>query len=354
MPVKNLDPAFWDGRRVLVTGHTGFKGAWTALWLQRLGARVFGVALPACKDSLFSMLGLQGQIDSRVADLRDADAVAAAVAAAQPELVLHLTGQPSVRRSLVDPAESFAINVLGTVHLLNALRAVPGLRSVVVVTTDKVYADEEDGQVHREQDRLGGRDPYSASKAACELATAAMAQSFLTQQGVAVATARAGNVVGGGDFAPGRLVPDIVNAAFSRETLTLRNPDASRPWQHVLDCISGYLTYLAALTQEPGLPRAMNFGPRAARGLTVGEIATAMAEALGVPDRRAYTPSLQGHETHALALDSSLARRSLGWSDRLAGHQMIAATAAWYSAWARGADMRAVTVQQISEYEALP
>lgn len=354
MPGKNLDPGFWDGRRVLVTGHTGFKGAWTALWLQRLGARVFGIALPPCQESLFSLLGLQGQIDSRFADLRDADAVTAAVAEAQPELVLHLTGQPSVRRSLTDPAESFAINVLGTVHLLNALRAVRGLRTVVVVTTDKVYADTVDGRAHREEDRLGGRDPYSASKAACELATAAMAQSFLAGQGVAVATARAGNVIGGGDFAPGRLVPDIVRAAFSRETLTLRNPDASRPWQHVLDCIHGYLGYLAALSTDPNLPRAMNFGPRSPRGLPVGEIAAAMLESLGVSDGWNYVPSMQGHETHALALDSSLARRALGWSDRMGGRRMIAATAAWYSAWARGADMRAVTLQQISEYEALP
>jgi CDP-glucose 4,6-dehydratase len=279
--------------------------------------------------------------------------VAAAVTAVQPEMVLHLTAQPSVHRSLIDPAESFQINVLGTVHLLNALRAVPRLRAVLVVTTDKVYADLEDGRAHRETDRLGGRDPYSASKAACELATAAMAQSFLASNGVAVATARAGNVIGGGDFAPGRLVPEVVNAAQSGRRLTLRNPEASRPWQHVLDCISGYLTYLAALTTDPTLPLALNFGPRAHQGPTVGHIADAMLEALGVRDGWTHAHSPQVHETHALALDSALAHRTLGWTVRLPGDRMIATTAAWYRAWAQNADMRAVTLQQISEYEGI-
>lgn len=353
MAAANPDRAFWAGRRVLLTGHTGFKGAWTALWLHRLGARVFGIALPPCEHSLFRILRLEEQIASWLVDLRDAGAVAAAVAEAQPELVLHLTAQPSVHRSLVDPAESFAINVLGTIHLLNALRTVPALRGVLVVTTDKIYADDADGRAHQETDRLGGRDPYSASKAACELATAAMAQSFLAPQGVVVATARAGNVIGGGDFTPGRLVPDAVNAACSHRTLTLRNPDASRPWQYVLDCISGYLAYLAALTANPTLPLALNFGPRARQGATVGEIADAMLRALGVANGWDCTPSPLLPETHALALDSSLARRTLGWSDRLPGRLMIAATAAWYRAWAQGADMRAVTTQQISDYEAL-
>jgi len=354
MPVPGPEPDFWRGRRVLVTGHTGFKGAWAVLWLRRLGAHVTGIALPPCERCLFRLLHLHELVTSRFVDLQDAAAVSAAVADARPELVLHLTAQPSVHRSLAEPAESFAVNVLGTVNLLNALRATPDLRTVLVVTTDKVYADDGDGRAHTEQDRLGGRDPYSASKAASELATAAMAQSFLAPQGVAVATARAGNVIGGGDFAPGRLVPDAVNAALGGQPLTLRNPDASRPWQHVLDCISGYLTYLAALTIDPTLPPALNFGPRSPHGPSVGEIANAMLDALGAHGGWDWVPPPQITETHALALDSTLARRTLGWSDRLPGRLMIAATAEWYRAWAKGADMRTVTCQQIRDYEALP
>jgi CDP-glucose 4,6-dehydratase len=354
MPGVIPDPDFWRGRRVLLTGHTGFKGSWLAFWLHHLGAEVTGISHAPSERGLFRMLRLDAQVQTRAMDLRDAPAVAAAVAEAQPELVFHLVAQPSVHRSLVDPAESFAINVLGTVHLLNALRAVPCLSAVLVVTTDKVYADIPDGKARQEADRLGGRDPYSASKAACELATAAMAQSFLAPNGVAVATARAGNVIGGGDFSPGRLVPDVVNAARSGQRLTLRNPDSRRPWQHVLDCLSGYLAYAAALATDPTLPLALNFGPRAHAGPTVGEIANAMLEALGAPDAWAYAPQPEVRETHVLSLDSTLARHTLGWTDRLPGQRMIAETAAWYRAWAHNADMRAVTLQQITEYEALP
>lgn len=338
---------------MLLTGHTGFKGSWLAFWLHHLGAEVTGISHAPSERGLFRMLRLDDLVQTHVVDLRDAPAVAGAVAEAQPELVLHLTAQTSVQRSLIDPAESFAINVLGTVHLLDALRAVPTLKAVLVVTTDKVYADIPDGKARREGDRLGGDDPYAASKAACELATAALAQSFLAPNGVAVATARAGNVIGGGDFAPGRLVPDVVNAARSGQKLTLCSPDARRPWQHVLDCLSGYLTYAAALATDPTTPLALNFGPRTDAGPTVGEIANAMLEALGAPDAWTYVPLPEVHETHVLSLDSTPARRTLGWTDRLPGPRMIAETAAWYRAWARNADLRAVTLQQITGYEAL-
>jgi CDP-glucose 4,6-dehydratase len=353
MPTINPCPGFWRGRRVLLTGHTGFKGCWLAFWLHHPGAEVTGIARSPSEHRLFELLRLDALVHTGVADLRDADAVAAVVADAQPEVVLHLTAQTSVQRSLLSPAESFEINVLGTVHLLNALRVVPGLNAVLVVTTDKVYADIPDGKARREADRLGGRDPYSASKAAVELATAAMAQSFLAPNGVAVGTARAGNVIGGGDFSPGRLVPDVVNAARSGQTLTLRNPESQRPWQHVLDCLSGYLAYAAALATDPTTPRALNFGPGSATNPTVGEIANAMLEALGVPDAWSYVPRPEMRETHMLRLDSTLARRTLGWTDRLPGQRMIAETAAWYRAWARDADMRAVTLRQITDYEAL-
>lgn len=347
------DLDFWRGRRVLLTGHTGFKGSWLALWLHHLGANVTGIARGTAEHQLFQLLRLDTLVQTRIADLRDANAVATAVAEAQPDVVLHLTAQTSVQRGLVDPAESFAINVLGTVNLLNALRAVPRLAAVLVITTDKVYADIPDGKSRQETDVLGGRDPYSASKAAVELTTAAMAQSFLAPNGVAVATARAGNVIGGGDFAPERLVPGVVNAARSGQTLSLRNPNSRRPWQHVLDCLSGYITYAAALAVDPASPRALNFGPRADTSPTVGEIANAMLEAFGMPNAWTCVPRTGVRETHMLKLDSTLARRTLGWTDRLPGQRMITETATWYRAWARNADMQAITLQQIIDYEAL-
>ncbi len=353
MSITDHASNFWQGRRVLLTGHTGFKGSWLALWLHHRGAKVTGIARTTAEHRLFRLLRLDELVQTRMADLRDAEAVATAVAAAQPEVVLHLTAQTSVQRSVIDPTESFAINVLGTVHLLNALRALPRLAAVLVVTTDKVYADIPDGKARQEADRLGGRDPYSASKAAVELATAAMAQSFLAPNGVAVATARAGNVIGGGDFTAGRLVPDVVNAARSGQRLSLRNPESRRPWQHMLDCLSGYMAYAAALATDPTVPAALNFGPRTDTSPTVGEIANAMLEALGAPDDWAYAPTPEVRETHMLRLDSTLARRTLGWTDRLAGQRMIAETAAWYRAWSQDADMRAVTLQQITDYEAL-
>lgn len=354
MPPPGLDPQFWRGKRVLVTGHTGFKGAWAALWLHLLGAEVFGLALEPELTSLFNLLRLDTLIHSQIADLRDRAAVAHAVDVAHPELVLHMAAQPLIHRGLAEPHETFAVNVCGTVHLLDALRDAPRLRAVLVVTSDKVYADSEDGRAHAEADRLGGRDPYSASKAACEFATAAMAQSFLAAQGVRVATARGGNVIGGGDFAPMRLVPDAVRAARADSPLTLRNPDATRPWQHVLDCLCGYFAYLAALTSDRPLPASLNFGPRPRQTATVAELAAAMQQALGATQGWTHMPDPTARETHALAIDARLARRLLGWSDRLSGRRMISVTAEWYRAWARNADMRLFSQRQIARYQAMP
>lgn len=351
-----LDARFWRGKRVLLTGHTGFKGGWAALWLHRLGAQVTGLGLAPEPLSLCEVLGVERLVHSHRVDLRDAAAVAAVVAEARPELVLHMAAQPLVRRSLRDPVETFATNLLGTVHLLQALRGAPDLQAVLVVTTDKVYQPSPTGQPHREDDRLGGLDPYAASKAACELATAAMAASFFSPSGVPVATARAGNVIGGGDFAAERLVPDAMRAARAGLVLALRNPDATRPWQHVLDCLSGYLAYLAALAKGHSVPSTLNFGPNPRMpSASVGVLASAMLEALGAATDWAQDPSPQPPETHALALDSHLARERLGWRDRLAGPRMVEATASWYRAWAEGEeDMRAVTLRQIAAYEAIP
>ena len=352
-PRPGLDPAFWRGRRVLLTGHTGFKGGWAALWLHQLGAKLTGLALAPAQPSLFELAQVGDTLRSHLVDVRDAQAVAAVVELSQPQLVLHMAAQPLVRRALAEPVESFAVNVLGTVNLLQALRRVPNLSAVLVVTSDKVYANSSNGHPHVEADRLGGREPYAASKAATEIASAAMAQSFLSPNGVAVATARAGNVIGGGDFAPGRLVPDTVRAALGGHSLALRHPEATRPWQHVLDCIAGYLAYLEALGTGHTVPLALNFGPRLRARATVAQVATAMLDAMGAKQAWVHATEPNSLETSALALDSRFAHRTLGWTERLIDKHMISATAAWYRAWAQGEDMRSVTLGQISDYEAL-
>lgn len=350
------DGGFWSGRRVLMTGHNGFKGSWTALWLRHLGAEVTGISLPAEPNSLGSLLGIERLVRSYQIDIRDPDALSVAVQACDPEVVLHMAAQPLVRRSLKEPVETFATNVMGTVNLLDALRQVDGLQAVLVVTTDKVYVPSPIGKPHTETDCLGGRDPYAGSKAACELATAAMADSYFSPKGIPVATARGGNVIGGGDFTTDRLVPDVVRSALSGQPLVLRNPEATRPWHHVLDCVSGYLTYLAALTQRPELPRALNFGPPPdAPRIMVGTLASAMLDALGAATEWAYEDTAQPPETHLLEIDSRLARDVLDWRDRLPGLAMIDATAAWYRAWAESEQhVRDITQSQIETYEALP
>jgi CDP-glucose 4,6-dehydratase len=350
------DCRFWQGKRVLLTGHTGFKGGWAALWLHRLGARVTGLGLPMPAPSLSAILGIERFVPTYHVDLRDATEVADVVAACLPQLVLHMAAQPLVSQSLDSPVDTFATNLLGTVHLLQALRGVTDLEAVLVVTADTVYGPDPAGHRHHEADRLGGRDPFSASKAACELAVRAMADSFLAKAGVAVATARCGDVIGGGDFAHDRLVPDVVRAARARTPVRLRHPDTARPWLHVLDCVSGYLTYLAALGQGCTVPQALNFGPgpRSPR-ITAGSLAVTMLDALGAPTEYDLDTSIQPPCSTALALDTHLARESLGWRDRLNGTPMIEATAAWYRAWATGEeDMLAVTLRQIAAYEAMP
>ncbi|PWR20801.1 CDP-glucose 4,6-dehydratase [Zavarzinia compransoris] len=348
------DPALWAGRRVLLTGHTGFKGAWAALWLERLGARVTGLALPAEELSLYTLAQVGRSLESHVADLRDPAAVERVVQAADPEIVLHLAAQPIVRRSLAEPVETFATNVMGTVHLLDSLRRARGLRALLVVTSDKVYANAEDGRAFAETDRLGGKDPYSASKAACEIAVQAMAQSFLARNGVRVATARGGNVVGGGDFAEDRLVPDAVRAVRAGRALVLRHPEATRPWQHVLDCLAGYFAMAEALLAGTDLPPALNFGPLPGTDVTVGALARSILKALGGDGDYVHQPVPGSVEMTALAIDSALARRVLGWHDRLAGERLAKATADWYRAWIEGADARALTLSQIASFEALP
>jgi CDP-glucose 4,6-dehydratase len=348
------DPAFWRGKRVLLTGHTGFKGGWAALWLSRMGAEVTGFALaPDTQPNLFSLAGVASGTVSRLGDLRDEAAAQAAVATSRPQLVLHMAAQPIVRRSIADPVETFATNVLGTAHLLAALRGSPGLSTILVVTSDKVYANDAGHEALSENDRLGGTDPYSASKAATELVAASFAGTYFTREGVRLATARGGNVVGGGDFAADRLVPDAVRAVSAGTPLVLRHPGATRPWQHVLDCVSGYLVYAEGLTRGVDVPAALNFGPSAGAPVPVGTLADAVLEALGSGSGWRHEPDPGSVEKATLAVDASRARASLGWDDLLRDRALVAWTAAWYRAWREGHDMRAVSLDQIGAYEAL-
>jgi CDP-glucose 4,6-dehydratase len=353
--VAPLNAAFWRGKRVLLTGHTGFKGAWAAIWLSRMGAQVTGLALPPDQDpSLFHLAGVAKRIASRLVDLRNPDAVRAELSEGSFDLVLHMAAQPIVRTAIEDPIATFETNVMGTAHLLQALRDQASLQAVLVVTTDKVYANAETGRAFAETDALGGKDPYSASKAAAEIVTSSFAKSYFDRMGVPVATARGGNVIGGGDFSRDRLVADIVRAARAGETVVLRHPEATRPWQHVLDCLAGYFTYLQALAERRDVPRALNFGPRAGGAeVTVGELATLGVAALGARPWR-HEPDPDSLEAKALSIDAARAAATLGFAGRLEAPEAVALTMDWYRRQAGGEDALGLCLEEIEGYEARP
>ena len=348
-----VEPGFWSGRRVLVTGHTGFKGSWLSLWLQELGAEVSGFGLkPPTEPALYEAARVgDGMAGVRGGDVRDRGDVAEAVGAFGPDVLLHLAAQPIVRRSFEDPVGTYETNVTGTANVLDAaLRS--GVRAVVVVTSDKCYAPRADGAPCREGDPLGGADPYSSSKACAELVAAAWRDSFARDGGPAIATVRAGNVIGGGDWAADRLVPDAMRAALGGEPLRVRNPDAVRPWQHVLNPLSGYLEVAQRLGEEAEAASAWNFGPAPGDELPVRAIADRVAALWGAGFEWRAEDDPGPPETAVLRLDSAKARERLGWEPRWHLDDGLAATVDWFRAWSAGADARATCAAQIAAFAA--
>lgn len=343
--------SFWRGRRVLLTGATGFKGGWLAIWLRRLGAQVTGLGLPAPEPSLFHAADVGTVVDNHIVDIRDADALSAVVRASDAEIVFHLAAQPLVRSSYRDSVGTFATNVMGTVNLLEACRDLNTLRTVVSITTDKVYANLEHLLPYREDDRLGGHDPYSASKAACEIAISCYRDSFLATRGIGVASARAGNVIGGGDWSEDRLLPDAVRAWSRSETLSIRRPDAVRPWQHVLEPLAGYLVLAERLTEEPMLSGAYNMGPHTHEAADVRTVIEKARDSFGSGDV-AFGADQGPHEAGLLMLETAKARGMLGIVPRWTLAQSIDRTMTWYRACDGGISARTLCEADIDAWEA--
>lgn len=353
-----VNASFWAGKRVLVTGHTGFKGGWLSLWLTRLGANVAGYALaPPTEPSLFALTRLDQKMESVIGDIRDAERLTRAVREFEPQIVFHLAAQPLVRYSYADPIETFEVNALGTAHLLEALRRAPSARAIVIVTSDKCYENREWPWAYRENEAMGGFDPYSASKGCAELVAASFRNSYFATadhptRGAALATARAGNVIGGGDWAADRLVPDILRALERGETAQIRFPRAVRPWQHVLEPLAGYLTLAERLWSE-GAPfaEAWNFGPDPSGERTVAEIADALCRAYGEGAGWTKSGGDEPHEAHLLKLDSAKARSRLGWRPQWSIFEALEAIVDWESRRRRGEDVATTSLAQIDAYE---
>lgn len=348
----NPSPEFWRGKRVLLTGHTGFKGAWLALWLRRLGASVVGVSLPpSSTPSLFGLVA-PGTVEHHVCDIRDGSALAALVTAARPEIVLHLAAQALVREGYREPLGTFATNVQGTANLLDALRFVEGVRVVVAVTTDKVYRNLEHAYPYREDDALGGHDPYSASKAAAELVVASYRDAYLAGRGIAVATARAGNVIGGGDWSADRLIPDAVRAWSARQPLRVRRPRATRPWQHVLEALAGYLVLAERLHSAPAIGGAYNFGPETHEAATVREVVTLAQREFGSGEVVFEQEESGPHEAGWLALEVAKSRAVLGVRPRWSLAEAVERSMLWYRRQLDGVAAERLCAEDIAAFEA--
>jgi CDP-glucose 4,6-dehydratase len=345
--------SFWRSRRVLVTGHTGFKGPWLCRALLRAGAQVMGYSLPPpTTPSLFELLGLEQEIDHRHGDVRDVAGLQHAVESFGPEIVVHMAAQSLVLESYRDPVATFSTNTMGTVNVLEAVRSRPEVRACVVVTSDKCYEADPSGRAHTESDPMGGVDPYSASKGCAELVTAAYRRALFRDGSTRIVSARAGNVIGGGDWSADRLIPDIVRALTTNSTLVLRHPDAVRPWQHVLEPISGYLDLVERVVDDPLHEGGWNFGPRSERAWPVSEIVSEFNAAWGGQGGESITTVRSEYpETAHLALDSTKARERLGWSPRWDVGVAIERTVQWYRALYReGAEAVALVDADIDAY----
>ena len=352
--------SFWRGKRVFVTGHTGFKGSWLCLWLQSMGASVVGYALkPPTEPNLFTLADVQRDMISIEGDIRDREHLLDSIKRYQPEVIFHLAAQALVRKSYKNPLETFETNVMGTVYLLDALRYIDGMKVVVNVTSDKCYENRELARGYREDDPMGGYDPYSSSKGCAELVTAAFRSSFFNPElyekhGVTVATVRAGNVIGGGDWSEDRLIPDIIRAILSGQPVYIRNPYAVRPWQHVLDPLNGYLMLVEQLWNNINeYSGAWNFGPSDEDAVTVREVTQRLIDCWNEKVEFVYNEGQHPHEAGYLKLDCTKARTKLGWRPRLKIDDVMNRTVAWYKSYINGGNMRGITLKQIEEFKTL-
>lgn len=357
---NDVDPGFWAGKRVFLTGHTGFKGSWLSLWLQKMGAELTGFALaPPTEPALFDVAKVAEGMNSIIGDIRDREMLEKALVEARPDVVIHMAAQPLVRASYDDPVGTYATNVMGTVHLLEAARRAPSVRAICIVTTDKCYENREWDWGYRENEAMGGYDPYSNSKGCAELVTSAYRQSFFSgaqdSHGAAVGSGRAGNVIGGGDWAADRLIPDILRAIAEKRPVLIRNPLAIRPWQHVLEPLSGYLMLCQALWDNPEVAaQAFNFGPSDTDARPVQWIVERMCALWGDDAEWTHDESVQPHEARYLKLDISKARADLGWSPRWPLSRALDSIVAWHRAWISGADMHSHCLTELEDFTATP
>ncbi len=348
-----IDPAFWQGKRVLLTGHTGFKGSWLSLWLQSMGATLRGMSLPPpTEPALFEVARIAEGMEHRIADIRDFATMKSEFDDFQPEIVIHMAAQPLVRLSYAQPIETYSTNVMGTVHVLEAARHAGSVKAIVNITTDKCYENREWVWGYREDEPMGGHDPYSNSKGCAELVSSAYRRSFLKDAGIAMATARAGNVIGGGDWAVDRLIPDILRALQEGQPVLIRNPHAIRPWQHVLEPLAGYLLLAERLyTQGQADAEGWNFGPRDEDSRPVQWIVEHLCDRWGDGASWTLQPGDHPHEASFLKLDISKARKRLQWAPRWPLETALARITEWHQAWLEGQDMRVLCLNQISQYQ---
>lgn len=353
MNITNVDLRFWKNKSVFLTGHTGFKGGWLALWLSYIGAKVTGYSLaPNTTPNLFDVLAIESLIErSHIADIRDLTALQKAMSNAKPDIVIHMAAQPLVRHSYINPVETYATNVMGTVHVLESTRTIESARATVIVTTDKCYENREREVGYKEDEAMGGYDPYSSSKGCAELVTSAYRRSYFTKSTHQIASARAGNVIGGGDWSHDRLIPDAIKAFENNQSLKIRNPMATRPWQHVLEPLSGYLMLAQALYEQGEVyASAWNFGPLDDDNRAVQEVANLLISNWGKSAHWEKDGSEQPHEAHLLKLDCSKAHTQLGWNPKWSLEMAIQQIVQWQKAYQTKENMQAVSLAQVNLY----